>query len=339
MKKTKGLLFVILIFAGLTLSACGDDGTAESASDEDEGKTYEFKMSYVTQTGHIWHKFAEKFAEELDAKSDGRMTLDLYPAAQLGPEADMVQQLESGSLDFAVLTVPYLSTRFPELDAWNMPFLFEDLEASLAAQDTEPAQDMLGLLEEQGLRGMDYFFAANHNLLVNGDPITSLDDVDGRKLRFTGGESVLDFWEGLGASPIAMGLPEVYNAMQTGVIEGVSVDTNPMLSEKYHEIGENYVLTNHMAFGGIVTGSQSNYENMPKGDQEILNEALSEAVQWGEEKIVADEDDNLKELEDLVNVIELKNREEFIEEAEKMYEKYSEKNELIKKFIEEVREQ
>lgn len=339
MKSTKGLIFMILMSVVLILSACGDGESAESASGDSNKETYEFKMSYVTQTGHIWHKFAEKFAEELDTRSDGRMTLNLYPAAQLGPEADMVQQLQSGSLDFALLTVPYLSTRFPELDAWNMPFLFEDLEASLAAQDTEPAQEMLGLLEEQGLRGMDYFFAANHNILVNGDPITSVDDVDGRKLRFTGGESVLDYWEGLGASPIAMGLPEVYNAMQTGVIDGVSVDTNPMLSEKYHEIGENYVLTNHMAFGGIVTGSQANYENMPEEDQKIIDEALAEAVKWGEEKIVADEENNLKELEDLVNVVELENRDGFIEEAEKVYEEYSEKNELIKEFIETVKEQ
>jgi TRAP-type transport system periplasmic protein len=333
MKNTRLLFVLILMPMLLVLGACSG-GDSEASSEE--GKTYEFKMTYVTQPGHIWHKFAEKFGEELEAKSDGRMKLELFPAAQLGPEPDMVQQLESGSIDFAVITVPYLSTRFPSLDAWNMPFLFDSLEESLAAQDTEPAQEMLGLLEEQGLLGLDYFFAANHNLLVNGDPIKTLADVDGKKIRFTGGASVLDFWEGLGASPIAMGLPEVYNALQTGVIEGVSVDTNPMFSEKYYEIGDHYVLTNHMAFGGVLTGSKVNFEGMSEADQKIVKDAIAAAVKWGEEEVVSGEAENLKELEKLINVVELDNRDEFIEEAKKIYEEYSSKDELIKEFIETV---
>src|SRR5699024_6364253 len=97
-----------------------------------------------------------------------------------GEESDMVEQLENGSIDFAVLTVPYLSTRFPELDAWNMPFLFDDLEDVIEAQETDSAQEMLGLLENQGLLGMDYFFAANHNLGVKGDSIRNIDDVKGK---------------------------------------------------------------------------------------------------------------------------------------------------------------
>src|SRR5699024_8436054 len=94
--------------------------------------------------------------EELHTRSDGRMNLELFPAAQLGPEADMVQQMQNGSLDFALLTVPYLSTRIEAFDAWNMPFLFEDLEAGIKASDTEPAQEMLGLLDEQRLKGIGY---------------------------------------------------------------------------------------------------------------------------------------------------------------------------------------
>lgn len=338
MKKAGILLVAILMLVVLILSACGDsDKTAGTSGGE--GKTYKFKFTNVTAPAHIWNKFGEKLADELKTRSNGRMTMEIFPSAQLGPEADMVQQLQSGSLDFALITVPYLSTRFPALDGWNMPFLFKDLEASLAAQDTEPAQEMLELMKEQGLLGLDYFFAANHNLLVKGDPIKKLADVDGRKLRFTGGASVLDYWKGLGASPIAMGLPEVYNALQTGVIDGVSVDTNPMLSEKYYEIAKNYVLTNHMAFGGVFTASKKNYESMPKEDQKIVDEALAAAVKWGEAELVAGEKENLKKLGELINVVELGNRDEFIKEAQKIYDKYSSKDELIKKFIETVQKQ
>nr|WP_245347599.1 TRAP transporter substrate-binding protein [Oceanobacillus polygoni] len=322
----------------LFLGACGGNSSATGVSGK-EGASYDFKISYVTQTGHNWHAFAEKFRDELDTRSDGRMKLELFPAAQLGPEADMVQQLSTGSLDFALLTVPYLSTRFPEFDAWNMPFLFEDLEAGIIASETEPAQEMLGLLKEQGLKGVGYLHTGTHSLLLKGDPVKTLEDVKGKKLRFTGGASILDFWEDIGSSPIAMGLPEVYNALQTGVIEGVSVDTNALLSEKYHEISESYALTKHMVFGGVVTASLTNYDNMPEGDRKIIDEAMDASIEWGNEQLLINDVEDLNEVAELVNVVELDNRDEFVEQAKLVHEEYSGKNELIKEFIEAVKEQ
>ncbi len=301
-----------------------------------EQKTYNFKMTYVTQTGHVWHKFAEKFGEELVARSDGRMKLELFPAAQLGPEKDMVQQLENGSIDFALITLAYLSSRIPAVDAWNMPFLFPNLETAIEATDSEPAKKILQLFDEQGLLGKGYMLTPPHNLLIKDSPIDALDDVNGMKVRFTGGPSVLEYWEGLGASPIAMGLPEVYSALQTGVIDGVSIDTNALLSEKLYEEADYYVLTNHMAFGSIFTASKVNFEKMPAEDQKIVDEALAAALDWGKKELVKIQSEDLKQLESLLNVSELTTRDAFREEAKKIYEKYSSENELIKEFIESI---
>lgn len=337
MKHTNVLFVLLFMSALLLLSACGS-GTSQTNATDQDGEVYEFTITYVTQTSHNWHEFAERFKEELEQRSDGRMKLELFPAAQLGPEADMMQQLSTGSLDFALLTVPYLSTRIPEFDAWNMPFLFEDLEEGIAASETEPAQEMLTMLETEGVKGLGYLHTGTHSLLMKEEPVETLEDVNGKKLRFTGGDSVLGFWEDIGASPIAMGLPEVYNALQTGVIEGVSIDTNALLSEKYHEISEYFVLTKHMVFGGVFAASLPNYENMPAEDQKIIDEALEAALEWGNEQLLINDKEDLKEVEELVNVSELNNRDEFIKEAQKVHEEYSDKNELIKEFIETVKD-
>jgi TRAP-type transport system periplasmic protein len=333
MKNMKVLLIVAMIMM-LLLSACGSEGSTKAETSGD-GQTYNFKMTHITQNTHIWQGFSEVLAEELKERSDGRMNLEIYPGGQLGPEADIVQQLENGSIDFALLTVPYLSSRIPALDAWNMPFLFESLEAALKAQDSESAQEMLGLLSEQGLTGMGYMHTGLHHLVLKNDPIKTTNDVKGMKLRFTGGPSVLDYWEGLGASPIAMGLSEVYSSLQTGVIDGTSIDSNALLSEKYYEITKNYVLTGHMAFGGIFTASQLNYENMPEKDQKIVTEAVNAAIEWGKVEHLKRERDNLVELEEYIPVMDLEDKAGFIKEAEAIYEKYSAENELIKRFIEE----
>lgn len=336
MKNFKNGFLFLIVMSAIVLSACGDNEQASGETEESSGEEYEFNMSYVTQTEHNWHSFAEKFQEELEERSDGRMTLELFPAAQLGPEADMFQQMESGSLDFALFTVPYLSTRVPEFDAWNMPFLFENLEEGIEATNTDSAQEMLDLLENQGIKGLGYMHTGTHSLLVKDDPILNIDDVAGVQLRFTGGESVIDFWNNLNASTIAMGLPEVYNSLQTGVIDGTSIDTNALLSEKYHEVADNYILTKHMIFGGVMAASLSEYENMPEGDREILDEALQVSLEWGEEQLLIKDKEDLEEVESLIDVHELENRDEFVEEAQKTHERFSEENEVIKTFIDEV---
>lgn len=355
MKKMRFILMLVLLFSLAALYACGGNGSDESASTNDNeatetteeatndsdstsssGETYEFKITYVTQTEHNWHQVAEKLKEELAERSDGRMELELYPAAQLGPEPDMVQQMSNGTLDFALLTVPYLSTRIPEFEAWNLPFLFETLEDGVKAIETDAAQQMLTLLEDQGIKGMGYMHTGTHSLVLKDTEINSLEDVKGKKLRFTAGAALLGYWEELGASPIAMGLPEVYNALQTGVIEGVSVDTNALLSEKYYEVSDSYLLTKHIVFGGVFGMSLANYEGMPDEDRQIVEEAVAAALEWGNEQLLINDKEDLEEVKGLLDVAELENRDEFVEKAKEIHAEFANEYELIDQFLNEI---
>src|SRR5699024_11513771 len=81
---------------------------------------------------HIWNQAAEKLAEELEERSDGRMTMELYPGGQLGSYADMIQQLESGSLDFGFITYAFLTSKSDAFSAWFALYLFDSYEAALA---------------------------------------------------------------------------------------------------------------------------------------------------------------------------------------------------------------
>lgn len=114
-------MLVSCLFALLfVLAACGNSNTTNetdaktdnksavsaTSSDEDIPKK-KFKLAHITSTDHMWHKAAEKFNEELKARSDGKMELEIYPASQLGTEADMAQQVEAGSIDFAFITAAF----------------------------------------------------------------------------------------------------------------------------------------------------------------------------------------------------------------------------------------
>lgn len=119
--RTQTIVLLSLLFL---LTACGTvDKKTNKNVEEQEEKV--FKLSHVVQENHIWHMIAEKFNDELESLSNGKMSVEIYPAAQLGAEQDMVQQLETGSIEFAFLTNAYMSTREELLNAWFVLFYFQ----------------------------------------------------------------------------------------------------------------------------------------------------------------------------------------------------------------------
>lgn len=334
-----GILAVSLgLFAGC---GSGDSGGGSSQSSANgggggtSGENIEFSLTHITQESHVWHKTAEKFAEELEERSDGRMSLEIYAAGQLGSEQDMLQQMESGSVDFGIITNGYMSTRNTEFNAWFMPFVFDSLEEATEARHTDAAKEMLANLESQGFIGMDFLFAGNRHILMTSDVVTSPDDVKGRQVRVIGSPSVQDFWEGVGAGPTPMPLPEVYTSLQTGVIDGIDIDLDALVTEKYYEIAEHLTLTNHMTWPAVVMMSQSSYESLSEEDQQIVEEAMAAAVEWGIAEAIEREKSNLEEVEAQgINVHHLEDTDAFDEVTTEIREKYSQQSDIIASFLE-----
>src|SRR5690625_6889402 len=164
MKLARNFLLVFMLLGSVLLVACGggsEKGSAESngSSGSGEGETYEFKLGHIAPPDHIWNETAEKLAEELEERSGGRMTMELYPGGQLGSDADMVQQLETGSLDFGFITNAFLTSKSDAFSAWFAPFMFDSYEEALEASNTDVAKEILSTLDEDGLKALDYFFS------------------------------------------------------------------------------------------------------------------------------------------------------------------------------------
>jgi len=329
-KKLKGFAAITALASAVFLAACGGD---ESGSGDEEGaKT--FKIAHVTQETHIWHETAEKFGEELERLSDGKMKVEIYPASQLGQEKDMVQQLETGSLDFGFLTNAYMSTREVSLNAWFMPFVFPTIADANEMRDAESTKKILDTLDSQGLLAFDFVFAGNRHVLLNDGFVQSPADLKGKKLRIVGSPAMQEFWEQAGAGPTAMPLSEVYTSLQTGVIDGIDIDLDALVTEKYYENAENLTLTNQMAFPAILTMSQVSFDALSTEEQEIVTEAIDIAADWGNEEAIKREETNLQALKDAgVKVEELKDSSTFDEVSNAVIEKYSAESELIKEFL------
>ncbi|ONK22202.1 C4-dicarboxylate ABC transporter substrate-binding protein [Bacillus sp. VT-16-64] len=329
----------LVVSAMLALAACGGGASSDGASSDQSknGETTSFKISHVTQESHVWHKTVEKFGEELETLSDGKMSVEIFPGSQLGLEKDMVQQLETGSLDFGFLTNAYMSTRQDSLNAWFMPFTFENLKEAAAMRESDAAKQMLEELDSQGLVGLDFMFAGNRHVLLKDGAVQSPDHLKGKKIRIIGSPAMQDFWQEVDAGPTAMPLSEVYTSLQTGVIDGIDIDLDALVTEKYYENAENLTLTNHMTFPTVVVMSKQVYEGLSEEDRKIVKEAMTNAVNWGVEEAIAREEKNLEELKKLgVKVEELKDPSLFDSTKKTITDKYEGESEVIKSFLEEV---
>ena len=337
----KWLFMLMLALLTVVLAACGGSSeggetTETSAGDtsDDSGKIYTFKLGHEAAESHIKFDVAEKFAKDLEANSNGRMKVDIYPANQLGKENDMQQQVESGTLDFAILSNGTMSSISESINGWFMPFLFEDISEAAAAALSEPAKQMMTDLEAKNMIGYGVFFAGQRHIL-SSKPLATLADFEGLKIRIPGSPVFESYYKEVGAGPASMPLPEVYTSLSTGVIDAVDTDFNAAVSQKFYESADILTLSGHIVFPEVVIGSKKLVDGLSEEDKKIVADTWAAAIEWGVTEGIAKNDQLLKDLEAAgVTVNELENVDEFKALSQKVYDQYA-SNATIKAFIEE----
>lgn len=337
MKGFRKISLTLLIFVLILSTAACSSGKTDAKPAAGSGEKYTFKLAHITPTDHMWHKAAEKFKEELDKRSDGRMQVEIYPASQLGTEADMVQQISSGSVDFGFITAAYMSSRAPAFTAWFAPYAFKDLEETNAARDTEVAKKILSTLESQGIKGLDYVFAGNRVMLFKDKEVKKPEDMKGLKFRVTPSPPLQDFYKSMGASPESLPLPEVYAAIQTGVIDGMDMDLDATITNKYYEVAKYGAVTNHMVWPAVAMMNKAKYDKMSDADKKIIDESIKAAADYSAKTRAAQEEEFKKTLSDngmKIYEIEQKLFDPYIKEFD---EKYGSTDPLIKEFMDTFR--
>ena len=216
----------------------------------------EMKMGLITPPPHIWTKEAQAFGDALKAATGGKHSVVVYPSRQLGNEAEVLQQMQSGAVDMAFMTVAEISNRVPEFSALFTPFLVKDNAQAVQLLKTSPtAKGLLDLLPAKvGVVGIGYVMAGVRQI-VSATPIASIDDLKGRKIRVTPFPATRDFNAILGTAPTPMPLPDVYDALANGQVDAIEMDLELTVKLKYWELAKSVVISNQMIFPmvGIVS--------------------------------------------------------------------------------------
>jgi TRAP-type C4-dicarboxylate transport system substrate-binding protein len=231
----------------------------------------ELRLGLIAPPSHEWTKAAVAMGEELKQKSNGKYTVTVFPAGQLGNEAQQLQQLQTGALDMAFMTVAEVTNRAPEFSALFAPYLVKDVREAGILLNGPTAQKMLQQLPRAtGTVGLGYGIATMRQML-NAFPTNSAKDLNGRKMRITPFPPVRDFYQLLGAASTPMPLTDVYDSLANGQVDGVDADMELIWRMKFYERGQTLLKSDHMMFPvvGLVSGRL--WKDMSAADRELIS--------------------------------------------------------------------
>lgn len=238
----------------------------------------EFRLGLITPPPHIWTKAAEAFGAELAEASNGAHSVTVFPARQLGNEAEMLQQLQTGALDMAFLTAAEVSNRAKDFGAFYAPYLADDVAHAGRILRSDTAKSMLDQLPAKvGVVGAGYGMAGMRQI-VSGGEVTSAKDLSGLKLRITPFEPILDFYNAVGAAPTPMPLPAVYDALANGQVDAIDMDAELIWVLKYYEHANTIVHSNHMMFPMVGLVSARVWAGLSEEDRALIGEMMARHV-------------------------------------------------------------
>lgn len=282
-------LVLLLVFSLVTLAGCGGTGTKnDTASGK---KPITLKLGHIQSESDLWHQGAQKFAELVAKKTNGEVTVQIFPNSTIGNDRDMTEGLQMGSVDFA-LVAGVLGNFEPSLQIMEMPYLFKD-EAHLRKVIYGPVGDeLLGkLLTSSNIRGLSFWERGPRQLTTN-KPVNSIEDIKGVKIRVPEIPPMVTAWKAMGANPTPMAWGEVYTALQQNVIEAQENPVPYIHAGKIYEVQKYIAMTNHKYEYVVMAMSNKTWEKLTPDQQKAISEAAKEATQY-ENKLVADKTNDL----------------------------------------------
>ncbi|MEC7761587.1 MAG: TRAP transporter substrate-binding protein [Pseudomonadota bacterium] len=237
----------------------------------------EYRLGLITPPSHQWTITAQEMAAEIAEKTEGRVKILVMPAGQLGNEARMLQQLQSGSMDFGMFTIGEFSNRDPNYGIFLAPFIASDTDAARDLLSGDVAQELLDGFKTFGLHGLAWGMAGLREIVL-AEPVESVADLAGQKIRTVPLAPELDFWRLLGAAPTPLPLPEIYTAFANGQVTGMQIDFEGTWNSGYHAHAGQIIRSDHMMFPMAAVASGRSWQKIDEADRAVIDAVFDHRI-------------------------------------------------------------
>jgi tripartite ATP-independent transporter DctP family solute receptor len=220
----------------------------------------------------------EHMGNLITERTNGRICIEIYHSAQLGQEADTIEQTRFGVIDLNRVSMGPFNNLIEETKVVSLPFIFRDTSHMHRVMDGPIGDEILAAFEPHGFVGLAYFDGGSRSFYNRLRPITSIDDIQGMRIRVIQSDVFVDMMSALGANATPMPFGEVYSAIQTGVIDGAENNWPSFESTGHYEVAPFYTLSEHLIVPEVLVMSKVAWDRLSAEDQEVIRQAARESI-------------------------------------------------------------
>lgn len=270
MRKKALAIVVMSLFVAIAVSTTGYAKTV-------------IKLGTSTQPSHIYNLAAEYFGDIVATESGGEIEVQVFPAAQLGSERDMVEGLQLGSLEMTLTSTGPMGNFVPQVKLFNLPFLFKDRESCYRVLDGEIGQMIADKFVKVGIRSLGWYENGFRNITNSKRPINAPGDMEGLKIRVMEDDVFILTMKALGASPTPMAFGELYTALEQGVVDAQENPLAVIHSSRFFEVQKYLAMTGHFYSPAVMLISEITWQTLSPEHQKIIADAAAKAKEYERE--------------------------------------------------------
>ena len=222
------------------------------------------------------------FGQLVEERTDGRYKVEVFHSAQLGQEADTIEQVRSGVIDLNRVSMGPFNGLIPETTVPSLPYIFRSVDHARKVMTGPIGDEILAAFEPHGLIGLAFYDGGARSFYNREKPINSAEDLKGMKFRVMQSDIFVDMVDALGASATPMPYGEVYSSIETGVIDGAENNFPSYDTAKHAEVAKHYALDEHLIVPEVFVMAKTTWDKLTPEDQAIFKQAAKDSVakQW-----------------------------------------------------------
>lgn len=319
----------LALLAGLVLlPAC-------SAGEPGGGKTL-----VLGHAMHVTHPVAvamQFMADRLAELSDGRLTVKIYPASQLGGERELLELVQFGAIGLTKVSGAALENIVPPIRVFSLPYLFRDDEHLDRVLYGELGKELLATAEPYGLKALAYYDAGWRSFYTVDRPILTPDDLAGLKIRVQPSVMSISLIRHYGGSPTPLAYGELYTAFQNGVVDGAENNPPSFYTSRHYEVNRYYVLNEHTAIPDFFIIGTKAWERLDEVERGWLLQAVEESV--ARQRVLWREsvEESMRVVEEAGVEVIYPDKEPFRQRVQSIYEEVRRENPELYAWVERIR--
>ena len=323
MRKYLALMLIIVMTISV-FTGCGGDKQKDTS--DQSAQTVTIKFSELSSKDTPYYKADVDFKNYVEEQSNGKVTVEIYPDAQLGGDRQAAEAVMLGTIQMTQVPTGVLANWSTKFNVFDLPFLFDSQEAAFKATDGELGQKLNELLPPLGVIGLGYNDNGVRHMTNNARPINEPKDMKGLKMRSMEVPIFLDMFKNLGVNATPMSFSELYTALQQGVVDGQENGFTLVYTSKFYEVQKYMSLTGHVRSMCAVLVNKDFYDTLDPELQQIVADGAQKYLVVQQRQYEKEDSANfrtsLEEAGMQINEITPENLQKFKDAVQPVYDQY-----------------